>query len=242
MWARNAWNERLKRARAKRAWKDTVLDAMEGAAADWESLSEAEREALMPDRSSHEDLTAVRCNTHKESDEAVRDLAKTAGILCACLSSGIIVLTREMYGCESLSQRYLFVSALQAAYPDLKILVHDDACHLQIFCQARSSSSAVAACLAPPQLLYACDGFHMAAHVDAWFLAHCSPKAPHFHAALRDVRTSVCEFTFTWLSQYKNQTKHMSEFGFKFFSLEMVDAHNNEIFEGRQQHLTFRRA
>ena len=26
-------------------------------------------------------------------------------------------------------------------------------------------------------------------------------------------RTSVCEFTFTWLSRFKHQTKHMSEYG-----------------------------
>ena len=32
----------------------------------------------------------------------------------------------------------------------------------------------------------------------------------------------MCEFTFTWLSKYKHQTKHMNEYGFKFFLLDMA--------------------
>ena len=50
-------------------------------------------------------------------------------------------------------------------------------------------------------------------------------------------RSSVCEFTFTWLSQYKHQTKHMSQFTFNFFLLEMIDAHNDRIRKGRTDHL-----
>ena len=55
---------------------------------------------------------------------------------------------------------------------------------------------------------------------------------------MADVRTSVCEFTFTWFSQYKHQSKHMSEWGFKFFLLEMCMAHNEHVFEGDVSHLT----
>ena len=54
----------------------------------------AEREAFpalfLPD-SSHADLGAVSCATHKE-DSSQLMLTKTAGVLCVCLSSGIIIL------------------------------------------------------------------------------------------------------------------------------------------------------
>ena len=54
---------------------------------------------------------------------------------------------------------------------------------------------------------------------------------------MQGIRTSVCEFTFTWLSRFRFQTKHMSEFGFKWFLLEMIDAHNTFVLKGHTDHL-----
>lgn len=42
----------------------------------------------------------------------------------------------------------------------------------------------------------------------------------------------VCEFTFTWLSKYKRQTKHMNEYGFQLFLLDMAWSHNEIILQG----------
>eukprot|EP00973_Karenia_brevis_P031684 4371598-Karenia_brevis.AAC.1 len=80
---------------------------------------------------------------------------------------------RECFGSESLSQRYLFSSELKALYPDLQVIVHDDACHLHKYASARAQWSHHAATLSPPRLKYVCDRFHMTGHVDAWCLAHC---------------------------------------------------------------------
>ena len=110
------------------------------------------------------------------------------------------------------------------------MVVHDDACHLHKFTAARAKASEEAARMAPPTIRYACDVFHMTGHVDAWCLTHCNPKAADLATALEGIRSSVCEFTFTWLSQYQRQTKHMSEYGFKFFLLEMIESHNEDIF------------
>lgn len=176
------------------------------------------------------DLGSVACRTHKEDAPQQRLLARTAGVLCACLSSGIIVMVREIYGCESLSQRYLFISALVENYPEAEVIVHDDACHLHKFAQARASSSERAQRIAPPSLRYACDSFHMAGHKDAWCRANCDPRSGHFASILAGIRTSVCEFTFAWLSGYKSQTKHMSEWSFRFFLQEVVQFHNESIF------------
>ena len=105
--------------------------------------------------------------------------AKTAGLLRACLSSGVITSLREVFGAESLSQRYLFVSELVGLYPDITAIVHDDACHMHKFCEARATCSQAAACLAPQRVHYICDEFHMVGHTDAWCKVHCNPKAPH---------------------------------------------------------------
>ena len=204
--------------------------------------SEKDLEEMLAERSSSQDLAATQCNTHKETSELAQKCARTAGLLCACLSSGIVTSLREVYGCESLSQRYLFVSALVQRYPELVGIVHDDACHLHKFTAARAGHCVHAARLAPPRLRYICDVFHMAGHIDPWCLVHCNPGAPGLSELVSDVRTSVCEFTFTWFSQYKYQSKHMSQAGFNFFLQEMCSAHNDCIFRGKVSHLTHKRS
>jgi hypothetical protein len=186
----------------------------------------------LPLHSTAEDLAAVVCGTHKEAPALQRSLAKTAGVLCACLSSGVVVLVREIFGSESLSQRYLFLSHLVDVLPEMDVAVHDDACHVMKFALARMGDSAQAARLAPPQLRYVCDPFHMAGHTDQWCREHCDPKNDANAPLVKGIRTPVCEFTFTWLSRYRHQTKHMSEWGFKFFLLEMIASHNAVIFRG----------
>jgi hypothetical protein len=81
--------------------------------------------------------------------------------------------------------------------------------------------SAAAAGIAPPKLTYVCDKFHMAGHTDAWCRKTCDPDLPEHASVLKGIRTSVCEFTFTWLSKYyyKHQTKHMNEYVFKILPL-----------------------
>ena len=76
------------------------------------------------------DLQCVTCCTHKEGSAAQRQLAKSAGMLCACLSEGLILHMQEIYGCELLSQRYLCLASVKALLPSLRVVVHDDACHL----------------------------------------------------------------------------------------------------------------
>ena len=93
---------------------------------------------LLPD-SSPEDLQAVTCATHKEDRSDVM-LAKTAGILCVCLPSGIIMLMQEVYGSESLPQRYFCLAAAKAAVPEAVLLVHDDSCHLYKYCLKRKEA------------------------------------------------------------------------------------------------------
>ena len=55
--------------------------------------------------------------------------------------------------------------------------------------------------------------------------------------SMEGVRTSVCDVTFTWLSQYKHHTKHMGEHVFVWFMMEMLDAHNGVSAQGIASHL-----
>ncbi|CAK9060449.1 unnamed protein product [Durusdinium trenchii] len=172
------------------------------------------------------DLQCVTCCAHKEGSAAQRQLAKSAGMLCACLSAGLILHMQEIYGCESLSQRYLCLASVKALLPSLCVAVHDDACHLHKY------DSEAAAQIAPPEMKYVCDKFHMAGHTDAWCKETCDPALPANASLLQGIRTSVCEFTFTWLSKYKHQTKHMNKHGFQFFLLDMAWSHNEIILQG----------
>lgn len=224
-------SRKRQRVLARKGWADTVADAMGRVKDEWADMSEAEKAQALPERAAPADLAAVACRTHKETPAEIAQLAKTAGVLCACISSGVVVMFREIFGCESLSQRYFLVADLANLYPECTLIVHDDACHMHKFTAARASMSEHAARLAPPCIRYVCDEFHMSGHTDDWCMTHCNPKAPDFSEQLDGIRTSVCEFTFTWMSGYKFQTKHMSEWGFKFFLLEMISAHNAAIFK-----------
>ena len=91
-------------------------------------------------------------------------------------------------------------------------------------------ASAAAASIAPPAMSCAIDPFHMGNHTDAFCRETCHPELPHLAHRLEGIRTSVCEFTFTWLSAYRHKTKHMNRFGFLFFLQEMAWSHNDNIF------------
>jgi len=234
---RKAAARKIEKPKREAAWRMYVRRAMADISSMWEALTPEEREETLALHSADADLTAVACGTHKEGSKEKTLHAQTAGILCGCLSDGTVVRMREIFGAESLSQRYFFTSDLKASIPELSVIVHDDACHLHKFAEARASESAQAGSICPGCVRYVCDVFHMTGHTDAWCLAHCHPEAPDVRDLMQGVRTSVCEFTFTWLSQYKHQSKHMNEFSFQFFLLEMLDTHNEFVARGCTEHL-----
>lgn len=219
------------------AWKNYVERALSDLAPMWDSLSPDERVETMRLHSAEADLNAVGCSTHKEGEDCKSKCKHTAGVMCACLSSGVIIAVQECFGAESLSQRYLFLAALKERYPELTVIVHDDACHLHKFTDARKADSDLAAKIAPPLMRFICDWFHIKGHTDPWCLVTTHPKIAANAELVAGIRTSVCEFTFTWLSQYKHATKHMSEFTFRWFLLEVIDAHNDRVAAGRVDHL-----
>ena len=229
--------KQAKTHKRNKAWKEFVDNAMKSFTPVWEALSPEERAETLRLHSADADLSAVECSTHKEGDDCKAKCKHTAGVMCACLSNGVIIAFQECFGSESLSQRYLFLATVKELYPDFSIMIHDDACHLHKFADARKGESSFAAEIAPPQMRFICDVFHIAGHTDPWCLVTTHPKAEGNEALVAGVRTSVCEFTFTWLSQYKHASKHMSQYSFSWFMMEMMDAHNQFVASGHIDHL-----
>ena len=62
----------------------------------------------------------------------------------ACTPEGFIMDAFEFMGAESCSQRYLFLARLKQCYPVLNVVLHDDACHLRRFADARAAFSSLA--------------------------------------------------------------------------------------------------
>eukprot|EP00959_Pyramimonas_sp_CCMP1952_P395680 8290903-Pyramimonas_sp.AAC.1 len=65
---------------------------------------------------------------------------------------------------EPLSQRHRFLAIVAAHMPDLKIVVHDDACHLRLMAEKNGEGTAVAARLAT-EASYIVDDYHSSGHV-----------------------------------------------------------------------------
>ena len=91
---------------------------------------------------------------------------------------GVILDMVELFGAESLAQRYCCLARLRGTHPNLKLVIHDDACHLRKYADNRKDDSDVSRVLAHPEIRYVVDRFHARGHVDEWCIANCSPKAP----------------------------------------------------------------
>eukprot|EP00974_Lingulodinium_polyedra_P058426 5626555-Lingulodinium_polyedra.AAC.1 len=130
---------------------------------------------------------------------------RSGGFLLACTSEGCIIDVQEFFGSESLPQRYFFVARLRKQLgADMRVLVHDDACHVRRFADKRAQTGAFARSLAHPALRYVVDRWHARNHVDAWCLANCHPDAPVVQGLLDGFKSSACETVNSWLSKYKH--------------------------------------
>ena len=115
-----------------------------------------------------------RCATHKETDGHITAAARTAGFLTAVSASGIVVDVSELIGAESLSQRYCFLAQLAKRLPPLKIIVHDDVCHLRLMVEAHRGDSELASHMAS-ELSFIVDEYHAPGPVGEWCPEHCMP-------------------------------------------------------------------
>ena len=97
----------------------------------------------------------------------------------------------------------------QELYPAVKVILHDDACHLRRFADNRASASKLAADLAFPAMTYILDRFHAPAHVDPWCVQNVHPGLDCNRACVDGRNTSRCEQCFSWLRRYKHMFRTM---------------------------------
>ena len=93
----------------------------------WKNMEQTGQ--AVPLQSSASDLGASVCRTHKEGQRR----ARANGWLLACTPDGFALHAKAYYGSESLPQRHFFLAELVTAYPEAKIIIHDDACHIRKF-------------------------------------------------------------------------------------------------------------
>jgi hypothetical protein len=98
-------------------------------------------------------------------------------VVIRCTPDGFIVHLKEYVGAESLPQRYFFLSEILQKAPSVKLVIHDDACHLRKYADGRKGDSEAAKLLAFPSVQYVTDRLHARGHVDSWCLANCAPDA-----------------------------------------------------------------
>jgi hypothetical protein len=146
------------------------------------------------------ELMQLTCKTHKhdvpkQSCKELPVFKRSGGFLVACASSGLILDLAEFLGAESVTQRYFFLARLLVTFPEISVVVHDDACHVRRYADSRSHLSEACKRLAFPKVIYAIDKFHARGHVDEWCLQNCHPRCEAVKAAIEDVAaTKSCCF------------------------------------------------
>ena len=179
----------------------------------WDNI---EAHAFVPPKSPQADLTTTSCKTHKEGP-AARRRTKRCGWLYACTPAGYILHLKEYVGAESLPQRYFFVAELIDKVQTLDLIIHDDACHLRKYADARQGDSQAAKRLAFPNVRYVTDRLHAKGHVDQWCLQNCSPTAECNAAVMEHVNSQSCEQLFSQVKLHKSSVRVMGRLTALFF-------------------------
>jgi hypothetical protein len=180
------------------------------------------------DDATEAELGANLCNTSKMTPRKQRRKnCRSGGFLVSCTSEGYITDAFEFMGTESLSQRYLFLARLKGSYPELKVVVHDDACHLRQFCENRRGLGPFADGMAYPNMYYILDRFHAPGHVDVWCRQNVCPSLPENANLMQGKNSSICEITFSWLRRYKHMFRTMNQWTANFFVQEMIQGRND---------------
>lgn len=194
-----------------------------------EYWAKQEKDGYVAMKSPPHDLASTSCTTHKEGTRGYKKLVRQGrlcGWLIATTSNGFVVHAKEFVGAESIPQRYFFLAEIAAHVPELRVVVHDDACHLRKFATKQQGQSTVARRLAFPHVQYIIDKMHARGHVDQWCKANCHPEVPSNAEAIRGLKTPACETKNSVLGRHKFALRHMRKRTASFYLLELIDVRN----------------
>ena len=138
--------------------------------------------------------------------------------------AGLIGDLQELVRAESLSQRYCFISRLADRWDGLRIICHDDACHLKLFSLQHRSSSETAERLA--SMDYIVDRFHASGHTGQFCSQHCLPTSADNETLLGNFPTGIAEIVNSQFSPLGHTIHHMSRFFAQLVVTECADVHN----------------
>lgn len=178
--------------------------------------------------STQRELASSSCSTHKESTAMRTKSSRSTGWLFACAEDGFIIHLKEFIGAESLAQRYFFLAEIKSKAPNLRVVVHDDACHLRRYSDARRSASSIAADLAYPTVTYVVDHMHFKGHVDPWCRQQCDPKSAANAPLMEHVNSAACEQLFARLGRHKFSVRGMNQLTAAVFLNEMSALRNQD--------------
>ena len=130
----------------------------------------------------------------------------------------------ELIGAESLSQRYAFLARLAGRLSDLKVVVHDDTCHLRLMVESQTARTAIARRLT--SMSYIVDEYHSTGHVGKWCSTTCMPKLPFNQELLKGFPTNICEIENSELSPLGHTVHHMGRWMFQLCVQEDIDVLN----------------
>ncbi|KAK3261948.1 hypothetical protein CYMTET_29173 [Cymbomonas tetramitiformis] len=180
---------------------------------------------------------SVDCSTTKgdwSKAKQVHARFRSAGLFALVSPCGVILLVRELYGTESISQVVvILLSFFRRINRVPRLIGYDDGCHLHGFIHLAKrvqmwSGNVWWAALMTIKVFI--DRFHHPNHVDAWCKKYMSPERADILPEMRGtnpdgspwkVNTEICEQTFSWMRDYKSITSHMNEPRFKWFLLRM---------------------
>ena len=143
---------------------------------------------------------------------------------------GFMLNVFEFMGADSPAQRYISVTRLKQLFPQVPVVLHDDACHLRRFADHRQDMSSCFVSCAFPSMVYILDRFHVSGHIDLWCYFLCMrnvhPDLDFNRAFVQGRNTFVCELTFSCLARYKHMFRKMRQWIANFFLQELVDMRN----------------
>ena len=172
-----------------------------------------------------EEADESTCNTQKH--HGARMCHTSCGILIGCYPCGVIPLFEELFGSESKSQVFAYVTDFlgEVNPQELEFLIYDDACHLGPYATNYSKSNKKTHTEATKKmaaLKHVVDKLHFKGHVGTWCHQNCNPYSI---PALKDCNTVICEQSFKWINGYAN-VKSMNEYRFRVYFTYLIDLHN----------------
>jgi hypothetical protein len=160
------------------------------------------------------DLKSV-CNVDKEYFICKN---RTAGVLVAAHSCGVIVNYKEMITAEGLTQVARLVETTNS-FQEIKYVCYDNGCKLDSHVNNMDYNYPDSV----RNIKFFIDRLHLKNHIQ-----ECQKYSCDKDKVMRFINSQVCEQLFYSIGKFKHMTKHMSKNHFNFFYLMVFEEMNKK--------------